>query len=142
MFNLSVQEIEELCNGKSFRVPDNLSSEQFLYWVSLSEQACEEISCMNYPKAKEEIKRQMIIKKVWDDEILNIGGLSFIKDEETSRIYKVSMTNKSNNIVYKWRIKTASGEIFSVCSKTSRESQKIVNKIYGKNKYTVSMMLL
>lgn len=142
MFNLSVEEIERLCNSKSFRVPDNLTSEQFLYWVSLSEQACEEISCMNDPKAKEEIKRQMIIKKVWDDEVLNTGGLSFIKDEETSRIYKVSMTNKSNNIVFKWRVKTASGEIFSVCSKTSRESQKIVNKIYGKNKYTVSMMLL
>ena len=55
MFNLSVQEIEELCNGKSFRVPDNLSSEQLLYWVSLSEQACEEISCMSDPEDKEEI---------------------------------------------------------------------------------------
>lgn len=84
----------------------------------------------------------MFKAKLWNEDVLNEGGLSFIKDEETSRIYKVSMTNKSNDIVYKWRIKTATGEIFSVCSKTSRESQKIVNKIYGKNKYTVSMMLL
>ena len=80
--------------------------------------------------------------KLWNVDVLNEGGLSFIKDEETSRVYKVSMTNKSNDVVYKWRIKTATGEIFSVCSKTSSESQKIVNKIYGKNKYTVSMMLL
>lgn len=84
----------------------------------------------------------MFKAKLWNVDILIEGGLSFIKDEETSRIYKVSMTNKSNDVVYKWRIKTATGEIFSVCSKTSSESQKIVNKIYGKNKYTVSMMLL
>ena len=84
----------------------------------------------------------MFKAKLWNEDVLSEGGLSFIKDEETSRIYKVSMTNKSNDIVYKWRIKTATGEIFSVCSKTSSESQKIVNKIYGKNKYTVSMMLL
>lgn len=84
----------------------------------------------------------MFKSKIWNVDVLSEGGLSFIKDEETSRIYKVSMTNKSNDIVYKWRIKTATGEIFSVCSKTSSESQKIVNKIYGKNKYTVSMMLL
>ena len=84
----------------------------------------------------------MFKAKLWNVDVLTEGGLSFIKDEETSRIYKVSMTNKSNDIVYKWRIKTATGEIFSVCSKTSSESQKIVNKIYGKNKYTVSMMLL
>ena len=85
----------------------------------------------------------MVFKaKLWNEDVITEGGLSFIKDEETSRIYKVSMTNKSNDVVYKWRIKTATGEIFSVCSKTSSESQKIVNKIYGKNKYTVSMMLL
>lgn len=85
---------------------------------------------------------KMFKAKLWNVDVLTEGGLSFIKDEETSRIYKVSMTNKSNDIVYKWRVKTASGEIFSVRSKTSSESQKIVNKIYGKNKYTVSMMLL
>lgn len=81
-------------------------------------------------------------KKMWDERIMTVGGISFIKDEETNKIYKVSMTNKSNNIVFKWRVKNASGQIFSVCSKTRGESQKIVNKIYGKNKYTVSMMLL
>ena len=84
----------------------------------------------------------MFKAKLWNEYVITEGGLSFIKDEETSRVYKVSMTNKSNDVVYKWRIKTATGEIFSVCSKTSSESQKIVNKIYGKNKYTVSMMLL
>ena len=49
------------------------------------------------------------------------GGLSFIKDEETSRIYKVSMTNKSNDR-YKWRIKTNRRNICLL--KTSSESQK------------------
>ena len=105
MFNLSVQEIEELCNGNSFRVPDNLSSEQFLYWISLSEQACEEISCMNDPEAKEEIKRQMIIKKVWDNELLNIGGISFYYPTEEMKArtptlkdrYRVALTLTSTS---------------------------------------------
>ena len=167
MFNLSVQEIEELCKGKSFRVPDNLSSEQFLYWVSLSEQACEEISCMNNPKAKEEIKRQMIIKKVWDDEVLNIGGISSyyptddMKDKTPTLKdrYRVALTMSPTSSIrrkailegkedmsllkpLKFKIKDASGNIFSVASKTCGEAQAIVDSIYGKGHYKVSQMIV
>ena len=167
MFNLSVQEIEGLCNGRSFRVPDNLTSEQFLYWVSLSEQACEEISCMNDPKAKEEIKRQMIIKKVWDEEVLNIGGISFYcpTDEMKARTpalknrYRVALTLSPTSKLrrkavvegkedmsllkpLKFKIKDASGNIFSVASKTCGEAQAIVDSIYGKGHYKVSQMIL
>lgn len=167
MFNLSVEEIDELCNGKSFRVPDNLSSEQFLYWVSLSEQACEEISCMNDPEAKEEIKRQMIIKKVWDDELLNIGGISYYypTNEMKARTptlkdrYRVALTlspaspfrrkaileSKEDMSLLKplkFKIKDASGNIFSVASKTCGEAQAIVDTLYGKGHYKVSQMIL
>lgn len=167
MFNLSVQEIEELCNSKSFRVPDNLSSEQFLYWVSLSEQACEEISCMNDPEAKEEIKRQMIIKKVWDDEVLNIGGISYYYPTDEMKAgtptlkdrYRVALTLNPTSPLrrkailegredmsllkpLKFKIKDASGNIFSVASKTCGESQAIVDSIYGKGHYKVSQMIL
>lgn len=167
MFNLSVQEIEELCNGKSFRVPDNLSSEQFLYWVSLSEQACEEISCMNDLKAKEEIKRQMIIKKVWDDEVLNSGGISYYYPTDEMKVktptlkdrYRVALTLNSTSSIrrkaildgkedmsllkpLKFKIKDASGNIFSVASKTCGEAQAIVDSIYGKGHYKVSQMIL
>lgn len=167
MFNLSVQEIEELCNGKSFRVPDNLSSEQFLYWVSLSEQACDEISCMNDSEAKEEIKRQMIIKKVWDDEVLSIGGISYYypTDEMKSKTptlkdrYRVALTLSTASQLrrkailegkedmsllkpLKFKIKDASGNIFSVASKTCGEAQTIVDSIYGKWHYKVSQMIL
>ena len=41
--------------------------------------------------------------KLWNEDVITEGGLSFIKDEETSRVYKVSMTNKSNDVVYKWK---------------------------------------
>ena len=167
MFNLSVQEIEELCNGNSFRVPDNLSSEQFLYWVSLSEQACEEISCMNDTEAKEEIKRQMIVKKVWDDELLNIGGISYYypTNEMKARTptlkdrYRVALTLSPTSSIrrkailegkedmsllkpLKFKIKDASGNIFSVASKTCGEGQAIVDSIYGKGHYKVSQMIL
>lgn len=167
MFNLSVQEIEELCNSNSFRVPDNLSSEQFLYWVSLSEQACEEISCMSDPEAKEEIKRQMIIKKVWDDEILNNGGISYYypTDEMKARTptlkerYRVALTLSPTSTIrrkailegkedmsllkpLKFKIKDASGNIFSVASKTCGEAQTIVDSIYGKGHYKVSQMIV
>lgn len=167
MFNLSVQEIEELCNGKSFRVPDNLSSEQFLYWISLSEQACEGISCMEDNRAKEEIKRQMIIKKVWDDEVLTQGGITFYypTDEMKAKTptlknrYRVALTLNSTSPLrrkaplegkedmsllkpLKFKIKDASGNIFSVASKTCGESQAIVDSIYGKGHYKVSQMIL
>ena len=167
MFNLRVEEIEELCSSKSFRVPDNLSSEQSLYWVLLSEQACEEISCMSDPDAKEEIKRQMIIKKVWDDEIVNIGGISYyyptdeMKDKTPTLKdrYRVALTLSPTSPLrrkailegkedmsllkpLKFKIKDASGNIFSVASKTCGESQAIVDSIYGKGHYKVSQMIV
>ena len=83
-----------------------------------------------------------VIGKEWNEEILVSGGLSFFKDEDTGKVYRVSMTSKTNKIVFKWRIKTASGGMFSISAKTNTEAQKLVNILYGKNKYTVSMMLL
>ena len=167
MFNLSVEKIEKLCNGKSFRVPDNLSSEQFLYWLSLSEQACEEISCMENPKSKEEIKRQMIIKKLWDGEVLSQGGIShYYPTNELKDIninlkgrYRVMLTLNPTSPIrrkallegkedmsllkpLKFKIKDASGNIFSVASKTCGESQAVVDAIYGKGHYKVSQMII
>lgn len=88
------------------------------------------------------VSESNVIDKKWNEDILVSGGLSFFKDEDTGKIYKVSMTNKENKTLFKWRVKTASGDIFSISSKTNNEAQKIINNIYGKNKYTVSMMLL
>lgn len=88
------------------------------------------------------VSKSNVTDKKWDEEILVSGGLSFFKDGDTGKLYRVSMTNKENKTIFKWRIKTASGGIFSVSSKTNNEAQKIINNIYGKNKYTVSMMLL
>ena len=42
----------------------------------------------------------------------------------------------------KFKIKDASGNVFSVASKTCGEGQAIVDSIYGKGHYKVSQMIL
>jgi len=42
----------------------------------------------------------------------------------------------------KYKIKSASGHIFSVAAGSTREAQEVVNEVYGKGHYTVSEMLV
>lgn len=56
--------------------------------------------------------------------------------------YRVAMTHKRQHTKkLKWKITTASGEIFSVAAKRQSDAQTVVNELFGNNKYKVSSML-
>ena len=105
--------------------------------------------------------------KLWNVDMLSEGGFSFYypTDEMKARTptlknrYRVALTLNSTSPIrrkailegkedmsllkpLKFKIKDASGNIFSVASKTCCESQAIVDSIYGKGHYKVSQMIL
>ena len=109
----------------------------------------------------------MLKAKLWNVEILNEGGFSYYypTDEMKARTptlkdrYRVALTLSPTSTLrrkailegkedmsllkpLKFKIKDASGNIFSVASKTCGESQAIVDSIYGKGHYKVSQMIL
>lgn len=109
----------------------------------------------------------MFKAKLWNVEVLNNGGISFYypTDEMKSRTpilkdrYRVALTltptaplrrkailegkeDMSLLKPLKFKIKDASGNIFSVASKTCGEAQTIVDSIYGKGHYKVSQMIV
>ena len=109
----------------------------------------------------------MFKAKLWNIEILNSGGFSYFypTDEMKARTptlkdrYRVALTLSPTSPIrrkallegkedmsllkpLKFKIKDASGNIFSVASKTCGESQAIVDSIYGKGHYKVSQMIL
>ena len=101
---------------------------------------------------KGSIKELMFSKKEWDSEILSEGGISYYypknselrttsDDKPFKGRYRVSMSSRKNEKLLKFRIKTASGDIFSVASKTCGEAQFVVDDLFGKNMYRVSQML-
>lgn len=109
----------------------------------------------------------MFKAKLWNDDVLTEGGFSYYypTDEMKDRAptlkdrYRVALTLNSTSPIrrkailegkedmsllkpLKFKIKDASGNIFSVASKTCGESQAIVDSIYGKGHYKVSQMIL
>ena len=109
----------------------------------------------------------MFKAKLWNIEILNSGGFSYYypTDEMKARTptlkdrYRVALTlspaspfrrktilegkeDMSLLKPLKFKIKDASGNIFSVASKTCGEGQAIVDSIYGKGHYKVSQMIV
>ncbi len=110
---------------------------------------------------------EMFKAKLWNVEILNEGGFSYFypTDEMKAKTptlkdrYRVALTLNSTSSIrrkailegkedmsllkpLKFKIKDASGNIFSVASETCGESQAIVDSIYGKGHYKVSQMIL
>lgn len=109
----------------------------------------------------------MFKAKLWNVEILNSGGFSYYypTDEMKARTpalkdrYRVALTLTPTSPLrrkailegkedmsllkpLKFKIKDASGNIFSVASKTCGESQLIVDSIFGSGKYKVSQLLI
>lgn len=106
------------------------------------------------------------IKKL-DETILITGGVSYYYPNESIKggninlkeRYRVMLTLNHTSPIrrrallegkedmsllkpLKFKIKDASGNIFSVASKTCGESQAIVDEIYGKGHYKVSQMII
>ena len=109
----------------------------------------------------------MFKAKLWNVEILNEGGFSYFYPTEEMKArtpalkdrYRVALTLSPTSPLrrkaildgkedmsllkpLKFKIKDASGSIFSVASKTCGEAQSVVDSIYGKGHYKVSQMIL
>ena len=76
------------------------------------------------------------VKKEWNDNVLDVGGISYYKLGD--RWYRVSVCNGDNDVILKFKIKTALGKTLSVSAKSIKEAQSVVDDIFGKHKYTVS----
>lgn len=87
--------------------------------------------------------------KVWKVGILSEGGISYwhtkdldaVKRGELKSKYRVAMARGGCTKVLKFKIRDASGKIFSVAAKTPREANAVVDEIYGKGMYSVSQAL-
>ena len=104
----------------------------------------------NYVEVKQyDMKGKKIPKdKQWDSEILKTGGVSYwyIKDIEKVKLADNDIKEKyrvsgDRSKLLKWKIRTASDEIFSVSAKGQQEAQLVVDEIFGSGKYSVSTML-
>ena len=74
--------------------------------------------------------------KEWQPDILTKGGISYYTLNDKK--YKVSVCNGDNDVILKFKIKTALGKTLSVSAKSIKEAQSVVDDIFGKHKYTVS----
>lgn len=150
MFDL--EEMKNAVEGETFRVPSGLNLEQMKFLLLLPEDTHRDLQFLTDENMKASIRELMVEKKVWDSEVLETGGVSYYKlDNPEKRTtsdgtlfkskYRVAMTERRKGKLLKFRIKTASGEIFSVAAKTCGEAQYVVNSIFGKGMYSVSQML-
>ena len=80
------------------------------------------------------------VKKEWDETILDVGGVSYYK--LNNKWYRVSVCNNDNDIVLKFKIKSALGKTLSVSARTYQEAQSVIDDIFGKGKYIVSACCL
>lgn len=105
--------------------------------------------------------------KLWNVDVIIEGGFSYYypTDEMKAKTptlkdrYRVALTLNPTSPIrrkailegkedmsllkpLKFKIKDASGNIFSVASKTCGESQAIVDSLYGKGHYKVSQMIV
>lgn len=152
---LDIEYIKEAVESPSFRMPSGLEREQKRFLIKLAstnEKLYRELELFNDDLMKESVIELMFEKKVWNPEILEVGGISYyeLKNPEGRTTadgklfknkYRVAMTRNGKGKLLKFRIKTASGEIFSVASKTCGEAQYLVDSIFGKSMYRVSQML-
>ena len=76
------------------------------------------------------------VKKEWNENVLTEGGISYYKLND--KWYKVSVCNGDNDIILKFKIKTALDKTLSVSAKSIKEAQSVVDDIFGKGKYIVS----
>ena len=76
------------------------------------------------------------ITKTWNPNILTEGGISYYK--LNNKWYRVSVCDGDNDVVLKFKIKTALGKTFSVSAGTYQEAQSVIDDIFGKGKYVVS----
>ena len=74
--------------------------------------------------------------KTWNPNILTEGGVSYYRLND--KWYRVSVCNGDNDIILKFKIKTALDKTLSVSAKTLKQAQSVVDDIFGKHKYTVS----
>ena len=79
--------------------------------------------------------------KEWQPDILTKGGISYYTLNDKK--YKVSVCDGDNDVVLKFKFKDAMSRLVSISAKSVKESQSVVNDIYGvskdgKCKYTVS----
>ena len=78
--------------------------------------------------------------KTWNPNILTEGGVSYYKLNDKS--YKVSVRDGDNDVILKFKIKTALDKTLSVSAKTLKEAQSVVDDLFGKGKYIVSACYL
>ena len=80
------------------------------------------------------------VKKEWNEDILTGGGVSYYKMND--KCYRVSVCDGDNDIILKFKIKTALDKTLSVSAKTLKEAQSVVDDLFGKGKYIVSACCL
>ena len=78
--------------------------------------------------------------KTWNPNILTEGGVSYYKLND--KWYRVSVCNGGNDVILKFKIKTALDKTLSVSAKTLKEAQSVVDDLFGKGKYIVSACCL
>ena len=78
--------------------------------------------------------------KTWNPNILTEGGVSYYR--LNGKWYRVSVCNGDNDIILKFKIKTALDKTLSVSAKTLKQAQSVVDDIFGKGKYIVSACCL
>lgn len=153
MFDL--ERMKEAMSQEDFRMPTGLHKEQKRFLIKLAsndKKLYRQIGCLTDENMKGSIREIMYNKKLWDDEILLSGGVSYYNIENAENRctadgkpfkakYRVAMTSRDCDKLLKFRIKTASGAIFSVGSKTFGEAQLVVDEIFGSGMYRVSQML-
>ena len=76
------------------------------------------------------------VKKEWNEDILTDGGISYYKLND--KWYRVSVCDGDNDIILKFKIKTALDKTLSVSARTYQEAQSVIDGIFGKDKYVVS----
>ena len=76
------------------------------------------------------------VKKEWDASVLSSGGITYRK--VNNKWYRVSVVGDNNDIILKFKIKSALGKTLSVSARTYQEAQAVIDDIFGKGKYIVS----
>ena len=77
------------------------------------------------------------VKKEWDESVLNSGGITYRK--VNNKWYRISVLSSDNTVILKFKIKSALGKTLSVSARTYQEAQSVIDDIFGKGKYTVSV---
>lgn len=91
---------------------------------------------------------EMLNKKLWDVRVLSSGGISYYYPEQNptndlKKRYRVSCTYKDEHTkLLKYKIRTATDEVFSVAAKTQKEAQVVVDELFSKGHYRVSQQMV